>query len=209
MVDLLTGGSSGGGGSPADVTDGTTTVSDADPINVSGTNLSSVSVTDPGTGGAEVDVDTVIPTDHIGVNEIDQSIAPTWTGAHQWHYPQPGTGAEQIIHDFQDTDTGADLTWFLNNDGEFLLRTGTNVLMQVDPDASLPPTLNEVWTAALGFISEDFLDHGNNREIRTQYNSTEDSYDIGDGTNSVARARVDRTTGDLTIEGNLTEGATL
>lgn len=159
-----------------------------------------------------MDVDTVIPTDHIGVDEIDQSISPSWTGSHDFVQPAPSSGFNVFTRYTEDGST-KQVRWGINSNGEIALRYTTGggspgTLMSFG-SAFTGVEFFEQIIAGTGIRETSFQDYGASNEFREEYNSNQDSLDISDQPNSAVRARMDRSTGDLTIEGTLTEGATL
>lgn len=150
-----------------------------------------------------------VSANSVGDTEVDNDAQFNWTNRHDWSRTVPST-TQHFFTRYEDADNGTALGWYLSDNGTFRLDRNGNILIEVDPTGSPNEgTFNSVWEAILGFIAGDFVDHGNNREMRTTYNGTRDGFAIRDQTNGLDRAEVDRTTGDLTIEGSLTEGANL
>lgn len=144
----------------------------------------------------------------VGDTEVDNSAQFNWTNRHDWARPVPS--GQNFFQQYEDSTNANSLGWYLSSSATYRLDRDGNILIEVDPGRTpTEGTFNSTWTALLGFIAEDFLDHGQNREVRTEYNSTRDGFVVRDQTNGLDRAEVDRTTGDLTIEGSLTEGANL
>lgn len=152
---------------------------------------------------------TTVGQNSITDTEIDESVQYNWTNRHDWARSAPSTG-QNFFQQYEDSTNGTTLGWYLSDVPSYRLDLDSNILLEVDPGRTpAVTTFNSLWEAVLGFISTDFIDHGASREIRTEYNGTRDGYVVRDQTNGLDRAVVDRTTGNLTIEGTLDEGATL
>lgn len=198
---LIDGETAGGGGGVDVDENGGSVVSGADTLNFTESGLATSSVTDAGSGQADVDVG------------LAQSITPTWTGTHVWDQQNPSSGFNVFTRLRDATDGTKQIRWGINSSGEIQLRYTTGggtpgTMIDLGSAFSSIAFLEQI-IAGSGIRETAFQDYGASNDMRQEFDGTNDGLNFDDQTNTTTRARLDRTTGDLTIEGTLTEGATL
>lgn len=145
----------------------------------------------------------------VGSTQVDLTDTYTWTSEHEFRRPTQ-TAAKQRLNTFINDDSGNSVGWYLDDTGVIRLEQGgSNIIFEFDPSDTNRPETQAVMEFGVGSVHEDWIDYGTGRDIRTEYQSGDDVWAIRDQTNGLDRAEVDRTTGNLTIEGTLTEGANL
>lgn len=152
-----------------------------------------------------------IAANAVGDTEVNNSDSFTWTGIHTWSDSTPSSGFN-VLTRLANTTAGENWRWTFNTNGELALRvnSGADAMTILTIDTLGALTLLERGTFSSNILMESFLQFGSgSSQMSMQYNSVDDSFDILDSVNSEIRGRLDRTTGDMSIDGALTEGATL
>lgn len=149
-----------------------------------------------------------LTADSVGDTEIDNAANFNWDAKHLWRRA-PST-SKNYYWEWVNTGSGNRCGWYLSDTGKMILEQGgSNLVLALDPSDTDEPSFRTAMRFGLGSIHEDWVDYGIDQDVRTEYQSGDDAYAIRDQTNGLDRLQVDRTTGDTSIEGALTEGATL
>lgn len=154
-----------------------------------------------------------VSANSVGDTEVKNGDNFTWTNAHIWDRQVPSSGFNVFTRLRDASDGTKQIRWGITDAGEIQLRYTTGggtpgTLIDLGSAFGSIEFLEQI-VASTGITNTNFQNYGSNDEMREEYNSTNDGFDVRDQTNNTTRARLDRTTGDLTIEGSLTEGATI
>lgn len=140
----------------------------------------------------------------VGNTQVANGDTYNWTDVHQWTRSEPSSGTNTWTSLVNST-SGDTWSFALKSNGYMSLLSGTSEVLEVDNsgvvDSQSPINIEadlRVW---------DLIEWGSSAEITSRYSSGNDAWELLDSIN--IRLRVDRSTGDLSVEGTVTEGANL
>lgn len=139
-----------------------------------------------------------------GIGSSTQPVPSVTAEEGQWIRSEPSSGTNTWTSLVNST-SGDTWSWALKSNGYMSLLSGTSEVLEVDNsgavDSQSPINIEadlRVW---------DLIEWGSSAEITSRYSSGNDAWELLDSIN--IRLRVDRSTGDLSVEGTVTEGANL